>query len=66
MFKKRARNHSLIKAWRKFAAKEGGCIQCQNPWYDGICDCVFVSKYKKLYRDIEELAIQLSEEGWEL
>jgi len=64
--KKHARNHPLIKAWRKFSIKEGGCIQCQNPWYDGMCDCDFSKKYQNLYESIEGLAILLHEDGWEL
>lgn len=65
-FKKRAHFHPLIKAWREYAKKEGGCIQCRHPWYDGSCRCKFKDEHLDLYRGILKLAYRLEGEGWEL
>jgi hypothetical protein len=59
-------NHPLIKEWRKLVKKNGGCIQCQNPWYDGICDYKFSKKYSDLCFEIEKLVFNLEKEGWTL
>ena len=37
--KKIIEDHGDIKAWQKRIKACGGCIQCQHPWYDGLCDC---------------------------
>ena len=59
---KKIRNHPLIKEWRKFVKKKNGCIQCQNPWHDGICNCRFGKKYAILCTEIMNLTYDLK--GW--
>ena len=51
--------HYLIRAWAKYAKENGGCIQCQHPWYDGLCDCEFYKENTKLVYEIEGLASKL-------
>lgn len=69
LFKKKVRNHPLIKAWREYIKSEGGCIQCQNPWYDVRCSC---GERKRKYEikaigdGISHLALYLLDKGWEL
>jgi hypothetical protein len=28
-----------IKAYSAARKAEGRCVQCQYPWYDGLCEC---------------------------
>jgi len=70
-------DHYLIEAWQKFSKENGGCVQCQNPWYDGMCECEIVtidenfpcsfnSRFSDLITQIEILARELNQEGWQI
>jgi sulfate adenylyltransferase subunit 1 (EFTu-like GTPase family) len=34
--------NKIVKEIKEYSAKtkkQGKCIQCQHPWYDGLCEC---------------------------
>ena len=59
-------DHPTIKAWTKQAKGMGACIQCQHPWYDGICSCGMAEKklHKFLTVTLLPLVARLHKEGW--
>ena len=61
---KKVNDHYLMKAWAKFAKENGGCIQCQYPWYDGLCECDFWHENSEMCHQIENLAEKLVKQGW--
>jgi hypothetical protein len=64
MTKKNVETHPFISVWRKFAKKNGACVQCQNPWYDGMCNCKFGEEYKTISFAVGEFACNLMNDGW--
>ena len=59
-------DHPEIKKYRKQMRKEKRCIQCVNPWYDGMCGCGRESENREKRKEIAILAVKLIEdEGWE-
>ena len=54
-------DHPAIRVYRRRMRKQGRCIQCINPWYDGTCGC---GKSGKEQSEIEALAAKLNDEGW--
>lgn len=66
--KRKINNHQLMKSWGKFAKKQEGCIQCQHPWYDGICNCNFSKIHQTIVSEIKTLAHEIisdNENHWE-
>jgi hypothetical protein len=57
-----------IKRWVEKVKENGGCIQCQHPWYDGLCTCPggngcgWVKLHRKDEAKIRVLGIKLEME----
>ena len=47
-----------IKEYRKRMKKAGRCIQCINPWYDGMCSCDGWKDNKEERNKIARMAIR--------
>jgi hypothetical protein len=56
--------HPRIKKYQEWAKKEGCCVQCVNPWYDGLCECGASDILQEKAAKIEKLAHKLIGQGW--
>jgi len=58
-------DHPTIKAWARQAKAIGACIQCQHPWYDGMCSCGRSSDFNNMIQNmILPMVVKLHKEGW--
>jgi len=55
----------FIKLYIKLAKKMGWCIQCQHPWYDGLCECIKSNPIPEIVNLVDRIGNKLCEELWD-